>query len=348
MIESSLQQSESVSLPPIRPFGRVARSVAGYGVATALMMVSPLLVFVPAALFHCAMRNGRKAVWVAAGIAIALVGLYFLQAANATTGDASKNMAYASFAFLVLSVLIPSIAAVPLVDRAEKFGKVLVFAVAGSAIGLGVVELTMRLSSSFSPYASQLAEAQENATKVVEIYRRANAGPEFVGTSQRVMQYSLVVLPAGILIHVSLIFVLSLMMFGRLRAWRGVAQPVSGAVEATRVYLFRNFALPEWMIFGFIFGGITPLASGPLQKVAANVLAVVVFLYMLQGLAVIRFALVRAGAGVFGTVLAFSVLAMLSVAGIGLMLIVLCGLFDPFFDFRHLKRKDDFHEGHTD
>ena len=348
MIESSLQQSESVSLPPVRPFGRVARSVAGYGVATALMMVSPLLVFVPAALFHCAMRNGRKAVWAAAGIAIALVGLYFLQAGSASSGDASKNMAYASFAFLVLSITVPSIAAVPLVERAEKFGHVLVFAIAGSAIGLGVLELAMRLTVSFSPYAVQLAKAQQNVNSVIEMYRAANAGPAFIGTAQRLMQYGLVVLPAGILIDLCLIFVLSLMMFGRLKAWRGMAQMVARTVEATRVYLFRNFSLPEWMIFGFIFGGLTPLASGALQKVAANVLAVVVFLYMLQGLAVIRFALVRAGAGVFGTVLAFSILAMLSVAGVGLLLIALCGLFDPFFDFRHLKRKDDFHEGHTD
>ncbi|HVS31981.1 MAG TPA: DUF2232 domain-containing protein [Thermoanaerobaculia bacterium] len=348
MIESSLQQSESVSLPPIRPFGRVVRSVAGYGVATALMMVSPLLVFVPAALFHCALRNGRKAVWAAAAIAVGLVGLYFLQAAASSTGDASRNMAYASFAFLVLSIAIPSIAAVPLVERAEKFGHVLVFALAGSAIGLGVLELTMRLSASFSPYAVQLAKAQQNAASVVEMYRNANAGPEFVGTAQRLMQYGLAVLPAGILIDLCLIFVLSLMMFGRLKAWRGMAQTGTAAVEASRVYLFRNFALPEWLVFGFILGGLTPLTSGTFQRVAANVLAIVIFLYMLQGLAVIRFALVRAGAGVFGTVLAFSILAMLSVAGIGLLLIALVGLFDPFFDFRHLKRKDDLHEGHTD
>jgi hypothetical protein len=339
MIESSLQQSETISLPPLRPLGRVVRSVAGYGFATALMMVSPLLVFVPAAFFHCALRNGRRAVYAAAAISVALVGLYFAQAANVSTGPA-RNMAYASFAFLVLSVVVPSLAAIPLVERAEKFGTVIAFTVAGSAVGLGVTEVLMRTTAAFSPYALQLAKMQQNAASIVEMYRAANAGAEFIRTAQTVLKYGLTVLPAGILMDVCLMFVLSLMMFGRLRAWR--------TTEPARAYLFRTLALPDVLLFAFIFGGLTPLTSGTLQKVAANVLAVVVFLYMLQGLAIIRFMLVRAGAGLFGNILAFSLLAMLAIAGIGLLAVAMAGLFDPFFDFRHLKRKDDFHEGHTD
>jgi hypothetical protein len=342
MIESSLQQSETVSLPPMRPFGRVARSVAGYGVATALMMVSPLLVFVPAAFFHCAMRNGRRAVLASAAIAVALTGVYFAQAANASTVETAKQMAYASYAFLVLSVAVPSIASVPLVQRSEKFGHVVVFAVAGGALGLGVLELTMRSAAAFSPYALQMAKMQQNAASIIEMYRSANAGADFIRTAQKLLQYGLAVLPAGILMDLALMFVLSLMMFGRLRTWKSEA-------STSRDYLFRNFALPEWLLLAFVFGGLTPLASGVLQRVAANVLAVVIFLYLLQGLAIVRFLLLRAGAGVFGNILAFSILAMLCIAGVGLLGIVMAGLFDPFFDFRHLKkRKDDLHEGHTD
>ena len=60
MIESSLLQSEHVALPG-RPTGRQVKSVAAYSLLVALMMAAHMLVFLPAALFHCAIRNGRRA-----------------------------------------------------------------------------------------------------------------------------------------------------------------------------------------------------------------------------------------------------------------------------------------------
>ena len=88
--------------------------------------------------------------------------------------------------------------------------------------------------------------------------------------------------------------------------------------------------------------------AGPLQQVAGNVLAVIVFLFLLQGLAVFRYMLVKAGAGPIGTIFGFLLLGLLCLTGLGLLLLVMAGLFDPFFDFRKLKRKDDSHESHTD
>jgi hypothetical protein len=87
-----------------------------------------------------------------------------------------------------------------------------------------------------------------------------------------------------------------------------------------------------------------------LQKAAANTLAVVVFLYILQGLAIFRFMLVAVGAGVTGTLLAWTLLGFLTLAGgVGPLLLGVAGLFDPFFDFRHFKkRKDDSDESHSD
>ena len=77
MIESSLSQSEPMALSS-RPFGRVVRSVIGYSLLTALMFITPMLVFVPAALLHCAIRNGRRAAWTALALAVALDTLYVL------------------------------------------------------------------------------------------------------------------------------------------------------------------------------------------------------------------------------------------------------------------------------
>lgn len=346
MIESSIQQSGNVAPAPAGPGLRIARSAVGHGVATALMLVSPLIVFAPAALFHCAVRNGRRATWGAFAVAIVLAGL--AQALTLPGTGAGAQMAWAWFATIILSIGIPSMAAIPLVERGERFGRVLMFALAASAIGLGLTELLMQTFFSFSPYAMQVAQAQEGLGRVIEFYRTRNAGADFISTARQYMGFAMQVLPASILAHFSLFFVLSLMMIGRLATWRTFTADRKVVAPSERSYLFRNLSFPDWLLFGFVVGGITPLTAGLLQTVAANVLALVLFLYMLQGLAIFRFVLLKAGAGTVGTLFGFALLVMLALTGIGLMLLIVAGLFDSFFDFRHLKRKDDSDESHTD
>lgn len=345
MIESSLGQSDTVALPS---FGQRARSVAGYGVGTALMMITPLLVFVPAAIFHCAIRNGRRAAWVVFLLASALAGLFVAQVASVSETVTAAHMAYAWFAAVVLSIALPAVAALPLVERAEKFGNIVIFAIAGSAIGLGLTEIVMRSVGGFSPHALQVAHWQEQAGSMMQFYRAANAGPDFMRNAQQLWGYASETLPAMFLAEFAVVFVLSLMMFGRLRAWRTFTSTAAGPAQTARAYLFRNFALPDWLLFGFVFGGLTPVSTGVVQKVAANVLALIVFLYLLQGLAIFRAMIASAGVGILGATFAIFTLVMLSLTGIGLLLLVVAGLFDPFFDFRKLKRKDDSHESHTD
>ena len=353
MIVSSLEQSEMRPAPAAsgEPESgqsmRHARIAVGYGVATALMLVTPLLVFAPAALFQCALRNGRRVAWGAFTVAIVLTALYFMQVANVSDALGASRFAWASLAALVLSIAVPSMAAMPMVERGERFGSVVVFALTGSAVGLGLTELGMRTFAGFSPYAMQIAQAEEMATRIVTFYRENGARADLVTGVQRWMDYAMQVLPAWIVIDFCLIFVLSLMMVGRLKAWRAFSANRSVAAPADRPYLFRNLSFPDWLLFGFVFGGLTPLASGALQQVAANVLAVVVFLFLLQGLAVFRFMLVHVGAGPVGTIFGFLLLVLLCITGLGLLLLVMAGLFDPFFDFRKLKRKDDSHESHT-
>lgn len=346
MIETSLQQSGNVAPAPAGPGLGTARSVVGHGVATALMLVSPLIVFAPAALFHCAVRNGRRATWGAFAVATFLFGL--VQILRFPGTGAGAQMVWAWFATVILSIGVPSMAAMPLVERGERFGRVLMFALAASAIGLGLTELFMQTFFSFSPHAVQVAQAQEGIARVIEFYRTRNAGAEFISTAGQYAAFAMRVLPASILIHFSLFFVLSLMMIGRLSAWRAFAADRKVTTPSERSYLFRNLSLPDWLLFGFVLGGITPLTTGIPQTIAANVLALVLFLYTLQGLAIFRAILLKAGAGAVGTIFGFALLVMLALTGIGLMLLIVIGLFDSFFDFRHLKRKDDSDESHTD
>lgn len=345
MIEMSLQQSEPVALPHRSP-GRQVRSVAVYSLLTALMIITPMLVFVPAALFHCAIRNGRRAAWMAGAGALAISALYMSTIPHAP--DAMK-MAWSGLVGVALSIVLPSLFVLPLLERAEKFGRVLFALLIGSAIGLAITEIGSRVLLAFSPFAAQVAEAQVSNTRLIALYRSKGMAPEMLQMMEKWASYNTFVLPGFLLIMISLVFILSLLMLGRLKAWRELAT-ARGDNDALGAYLFRNFALPDALLFAFVLGGLTPLASGMLQKAAANTLTIVVFLYILQGLAIFRFLLVAMGAGFLGTMLAWMTLVFLSLTGgAGLMLLGLAGLFDPFFDFRHFKkRKDDSHESHSD
>jgi hypothetical protein len=341
MIDTSLPQSEPVVLPA-RPFGRVARSVVAHGVATALMAASPLLVFVPAAIFHCGARNGRRAVWIALAIAIAIfAGQTAIVAAKPENADG----AWMFFTGVMLAIALPAALAFPFVERGMKFGRTLIVLLAGAGIGLGATELILRQVRSFSAYALSVASAQKTMAPLLQLYRD-NKMPSLLIRVVELLSDPRVQ-SAIALIDITLVFVLSLLMIGRLRAWRD-SVAVRVGPEALSAYLFRNFALPEWLLFAFLFGGLTPITAGLLQTVAANVLMVVTFLYMLQGLAIYRALLIAMGVGVGGTILGWMLMAFALASGIGWLLLAIAGLFDPFFDFRHFKRKDDSHESHTD
>jgi len=344
MIESSLPHGEPVLLPS-RSFGRQVRSVAGYALLTALMMVTPMLVFVPAALMHCAIRNGRRAAWAAMILAVAIATLY--GAAVPSSDPVTQKMAWSYLAAVALAIALPALVAVPMVERGEPFGRVLVALLAGATIGLAVTEIAAQSLLSFSPYAAQVQQYVKQSAEVLAS-RGKGMSPEMLAAAQQWVEFTTYVLPAMLLVNTILVFVLSLLMLGRLKAWRE-ATVRRGDAPALGAYLFRNFALPDWLLFAFVLGGLTPLVSGLLQKVAANTLAVVAFLYILQGLAIFRFVLAAMGVGFAGTMLGWLLLAFLTLTGVGPLLLGMAGLFDPFFDFRHFKkRKDDSHESHSD
>jgi Predicted membrane protein (DUF2232) len=345
MIEMSLRQSEPVALPD-RPSGRPLRSIAAHALLTTMMIVTQLLVFIPAALFHCALRNGRRAAWVTAAVAFGIASLY--AAVVPQTEPEAVKLFWASLLSVALSVALPSLAALPLVEQGEKFGRMVALLLLGGAAGMAATEALSRAVLSISPYALQVAQAKALNGQWVEAYKKANIPADGIRMMERWASYSPTLFPGVTLILFALIFVLSLLMLGRLKAWHDhVARRGNG--EALGAYLFRNFALPEWVLFAFVLGGLAPLASGLLHQVAANTLVVVAFLYFLQGLAIFRYVLVAMGAGLAGTMLGWLLLIFLALTPVGLLLLPLAGLFDPFFDFRNLKkRKDDSHESHSD
>lgn len=352
MVETSSLQHEPVMLPG-RSFGRTARSVIGYSLLLVLMFISPLFVFVPAAIFYCGWRNGRLSAVVALAIAAAGATLIAFQTSHVPgTTPADTLMGYAYVIALLGAIAIPALAVSGGVERGEPFGRIVVTAVLVSIAGLAVTEGAMQLTEHFSPYREQVARAHITAAEFVTAYQKAGMPADAVSTLRKWMDVGIGCLPAFFLIDVIIVFVLSLVMFGRLRSWREVVtraeagEPAAAPVTAS--YLFRNLSLPDWLLFAFVLGGLTPLVTGLAQKVTANILAVVVFLYLVQGLAIFRSLLVAVGAGFFGVTFGYLLLAFLTITGIAPLLLSIAGLFDSFFDFRHFRRKDHPDESHPD
>lgn len=309
------------------------------------MLLTPAFVFIPATLLHCGIRNGRRAAWLTLALASLLVLPYVAQfPATSTDG----RLTIILFAGLILSIGIPALLALPMVERAEPFGRALLASLAASSGGFAATELGVRALFGFSPYEVQLEQARAMAAQILTRYQASAPPHEVMLTMKRWMEYGSFVLPAWFLIEAAVVFVLSLVMLGRLRGWRRHAESAADARRAAGAYLFRNLSIPEWLLFAFVIGGLTPILSGTPQKIAANVLAVVTFLYLLQGMAIIRSMLAAAGAGFLSVLFTFLVLGFLTVTGIALLPLSITGLFDSFFDFRHFKRKDDSHESHTD
>jgi hypothetical protein len=347
LTETSLSH-EPLAPPVRRPVGKRLLSTAAYVfLSVALLIVTPLAVFLPAALLHCGIRNGRRAAWavllLAAGIVL-LLGMAAMQVPQTPqlAADAHDNLT--SLLGLVLGIGLPSVLALPLIERGEGFGRVLVFALLVALGGVLATEVVMQLATSFSPYAAQAAAMREMGAKFVEIYTKAGVPPDGIRFLHKWTNLTIFVLPALSIIYAAVIFVISLVLLGRLPAWRQFAARRGLASPAG--FLFRNLALPEWLLFGFVIGGLSPLVTGMAQRVGANVLAVVAFLYFLQGLSVFRY-FVAPASGAF-RLFAWGTLGVLTMTGfIGPLLLGIAGLFDSFFDFRHFNRKDHSDESHS-
>lgn len=342
MTDTSTLQHEPMTFHG-RPFGRLAWSVAGYALLLSLMLISPLFVFVPAAVFHCALRNGRGATIGALALSTLAAWIVAIETARAPgTSQADVMMGYAYVIALVLAVAVPALLVQPLVERGESFGRVLLFAVVLSMLGLAATEAGMRAAVNFSPGREQVLRVDQLAGQFVAGYQKSGAPADVMGALRSSTKLAVLCAPGFLLAEIAMVFVLSLVMFGRLRAWKQfVAQREAGFAP---LYLFRNLSLPDWLLFAFVFGGIAPLTSGWLQSLSANVLAVTVFLYLLQGLAIFRWLLIVVGAGPIGTLFAWGMVVLM--LPIAMLLLSIAGLFDSFFDFRKFKRKDHSDESH--
>ena len=340
--------------PTPRPMWRTVRSVAGYALAITflLFIFPPGFVFVPTLIFVCTLRNGQAGAWSSFALSLLLVSPYLYLLLTNPAGLQIQNPADARLeaalaTALLLAICVPALLIVPFMRRGDSFGSLLVLALGFAAAGLGLSEAGFRLLNGFSPYSDQLSRANGTAAQLGQVYQKLGV-PIDVAAIQHAMSFATLVLPASFLIEISVVFIISILLFARLKSWREYATRQTAGGPPVSLYRFRNFSLPDWVLFLFIAGAAAPFVSGDLQVVCANLLALVIFLYLMQGLAVLRSLSLRVARTAPAILLGWAGLLMLTVAGIAPFALGIAGLFDPFFDFRNYKRKDDSHESHTD
>ena len=258
-------------------------------------------------------------------------------------------MQYAYVMGLIAALGVPALIVLPFVERAESFGRVLIVAMIAGALGLISTEFIMRTEHHFSAYQEYVARSREYGAQITTVYEQAKIPHETIAVTGKFFELGLMIVPAFFLMEIATSFILSLVMFGRLKAWRDYVarrQRPEGAVAPPAIFRFRGISLPDWLLFAFIIGGLTPLASGMLQTVAANILAIVAFLYFIQGLAIFHSMLAAVGVGFGGKLITYGLLSLLMFTGVPQILLSITGLFDSFFDFRHFRRKDHSDESH--
>ncbi|HEV2719944.1 MAG TPA: DUF2232 domain-containing protein [Thermoanaerobaculia bacterium] len=321
---------------------RPARSFVIHAVLAAVMLVTPFAVLLPAVLLHCGIRLGRRAAWLALAVGVAFAALF---TAFQVTIEPLPRSEYSYLAAIILGLALPSLAVLPLAQRGAPFGRVLLLAIVCAVGGLLLTEVGSRALLSFSPYAEQIAGARRSGASFADLYAKMGVPASAI---KKWTDLAIFCTPGFLVIDIALFLLLSLLLFGRLRGWRAAVEGTD--VSLATPYLFRNLAFPDWLLFAFIVGGVSPLMKGAVQHVGANILTVVIFLYLVQGLAIFRSLLVTFGAGFAASLLAYAMLGVLTVlGGVAPLLLSIAGLFDSFFDFRHfMKRKDDSDESHSD
>lgn len=339
MIESSTELSPLAASQPRG--GGVWRSVALHALVAVFLFLSggfiitaPLSLFVPLVFISIALRHGDRAAIASAGLFLAIFGTL----AVLLSQERSSSREVAVLATILLSVVVPSLVAGRNVRVGSSAGVAMVSSLASALASFGLAEALSRILVSVSPFAVLVESFREAGRVMIDAYRRVGVEREALeGMSRISTAVTDDFLPLLLLAMMAISLALSIAAVPRM--------PGGRAPEAA-AYQFRHFRLPDATLFLFVIGGLSPLATGTLRVAGLNLLGLVLLLYVFEGMAVLRFAMVRRGVGPFGTTLMFVLASIL--APYAATLFFLVGLFDPFFDFRKLNRKEESNESDLD
>jgi hypothetical protein len=317
--------------PPLSGSASLVRSTVAHALVAALM--SWLSIVVPAVFIHAGLRYGWKGALGSVFGAVALLGVVAVLAAAPPIGGDDLTAPLT----MLFELGVPALVAVVLIRNRRSLGLVLVASIATAAAGLFAGELLLRVTSEFSPYARVVETFRTMSAETIEFYRKGGFPPEGIRAMERVARgIGDSFIPALLIFSTVVTFTFSMILVPRF-AYGRLLGPA---------YLFRNLAFPDWLLLGFVAGGISPLLHGSVRLAGLNLLAIVICLYLIQGLAIFRAFVLRLPFGFFGSAIAWLMLAVLPQVSLPLMFLM--GLFDPFFDFRKLNRKESSNESDSD
>lgn len=311
---------------------RVAVGIAVHALLVSLMVIPPLHLLVPTVLLSAGFRYGRHAA------RIVLVVTVTVMLFGALGGGHEASLAgFTAAGLLIFQMGAPALLMLQHVERQIPSGPTLLATFGMASLGVVVVEGIMRLAWGYSPYAGLVSEAGSIFEQAISMNSQLPAQSlEVMRKAGGVIIASY--LPAVIMVNTALMFLAALVMIPRLRR----SDPDAG------MYRLRNFSLPDWLLVVFIASGLSPFAAGDLRTAGLNVLAVVALFYWLQGMAVVRMLMSRSPVKFLASAPAFALLALVGFNLVGIGILFLTGLFDSFFDFRKLKRKEDSDESDLD
>lgn len=331
---SSRTQVEPLGVVELQPMRRQLRSIALHAVTGALAY-KLIGLLAPAVFITAGLRNGKRGLIGALAGAAGILALF-----SAMLPSSLRALELSDTIRLVLEVGLASAVALVLLRRRVASGTVVVAAVIASGVGFALTELVLRQVTHLSLYAVVLEELRARSSELLQTVKQ---NPAAARESLEMLKHVTAAIidrfvPSLLFCTWAASFAASLTLLPR------VAYDLSGSEE----YLFRRFALPDWLLLLFVASGLSPLLREPFATIGYNMLAVVLFLFVLQGLSIYRSVLARLPIGLFGLIVAFALLFLLMQAVLPLVLLALAGLFDPFFDFRHLHRKEQNNESDSD
>lgn len=309
-------EAPKVNVPPSAPPPALVPLLAGT-VAGLVFLLPRVAASVPAlalplgigglfaALPLIVIRISGRFVQAAQALAAALVVITLLASAEAAVGFA---ILFGSWALLAGEVMARRKSIIA--GASAGFGLLAVFALLTILTeGTAPIEATLsspQVQTAFDQWAAQAALGEGEAKAVIEQVR----------TGIITLYPSLSVTSAATMVALNAIAL-------------GRFVTLSGAPDYRKGELL-NLRWPLALVVGFVGSGSLLLSPG-LRSVAWNGLVITMFLFLLQGLSVLCFALAR----IFASELMRTLFVVASLLGPWAIFLSLIGLFDQWFDFRN-------------
>jgi uncharacterized protein YybS (DUF2232 family) len=290
---------------------------AAYLVIPPAGIFSGLLAPFPAAYFR--FRHGRgSGVIIVLGAAAAMTALFGISAGTFYLVQCG-----------LIALLLPE-----LLLKGFNAARSIVWTTAASVVLLAVAVLFFSATSGQNVHQMAVEEIQKSVAQAVAIYEKSGVKGDELAVLKQTMSTAaeLVIRMYPALITITLVAMVgcNLMLLRRFSTNLGITLNINE---------FKNYKNPEILVWGLIGTGFALLADNRIITTPAlNVLAIIVVMYFLQGLAVISAVIARQSvAGVLRTALYVMLVLQPYLAA----LVAAIGIFDLWGDFRTPRKQEN-------